>query len=168
LQLIPNIDDLIVALYFIVPAYTTNSTSLLLGGGKPIDFEARFIDGERIFGAHKTINGFLGGLAFGTMTALVEELTFERGLGLTGFLVALGSVLGDLAGAFVKRRMKISPGNPLPVIDQLDFVAGALLLSYPFANYPLGMIVFVVLVTPPFHILTNAIAYVLKIKGAFW
>src|SRR3972149_4153462 len=44
-------------------------------------------------------------------------------------ILALGALLGDLAGAFVKRRMGKPRGAKAPGLDQYDFVAVGLLLS---------------------------------------
>jgi CDP-diglyceride synthetase len=37
--------------------------------------------------------------------------------------------MGDLTGAFLKRRLNIPPGGLLPVVDQIDFIVGAILFS---------------------------------------
>ena len=43
-------------------------------------------------------------------------------------------VLGDLTGAFFKRRLDIAPGGLLPIVDQVDFVVGAVVFAVPLAN----------------------------------
>jgi CDP-2,3-bis-(O-geranylgeranyl)-sn-glycerol synthase len=50
---------------------------------------------------------------------------------LFGFLLSLGALFGDLFGAFLKRRMGFAPGELLPVVDQIDFIIGAILFSIP-------------------------------------
>jgi len=52
---------LIFSLLFIVPAYISNASMVITGGGKPIDGGKNFRDGRRIFGDHKTWNGLLKG-----------------------------------------------------------------------------------------------------------
>ncbi|TXT66779.1 MAG: conserved membrane protein of unknown function [Promethearchaeota archaeon] len=57
---------LIFALLFIAPAYISNAGMVITGGGDPIDGGKNFIDGRRLFGAHKTWKGlFLGPLFIG-------------------------------------------------------------------------------------------------------
>ncbi len=163
-----TVNDLIVAIYFMIPAYIANSIPIIFGGGKPIDFGRKFIDGERIFGANKTIKGFISGLVCGSLAAIVEDLILIKGFAFVGIFISLGAISGDLLGAFVKRRLKLAPGFPLPLMDQLDFIFGALLFAYPFYNLTLGAVFILVLITPPFHIFTNAIAYLLKLKNTFW
>jgi CDP-2,3-bis-(O-geranylgeranyl)-sn-glycerol synthase len=84
--------------------------------------------------------------------------------------LSLGALLGDLAGAFVKRRLGIAPGGLLPVIDQVDFVVGAVLFSLPVATSILSweLIVAALLITPPLHLLTNFAAYKLGLKNNPW
>ena len=83
-------------------------------------------------------------------------------------MIALGTVLGDLVGAFLKRRIRIKPGSPLPIVDQLDFVFGGLLLGQVFFQMNLLSILVVILVTPPIHLGTNYGAYLLGIKRTRW
>ncbi len=161
-------DVLLGALYILLPSYTTNASPLLLGGGRPLDLGRNFLDRERIFGDHKTIRGFFVGLAVGTLVSMVEEIFLGRGLFIVGFLVTLGSLLGDLGGAFLKRRIRIKPGASLPVMDQLDFVLGAFLLVYPIYRVPLDSVLLLLLITPPIHLATNVCAYLLKLKDTYW
>jgi len=152
---------------FIGPSYVANAAPLLLGGGTPLDGGKNFLDGERILGAHKTVRGLFAGIIAGSVIGLVESPVNSHLL-LGGFMIALGTVLGDLVGAFLKRRIRIKPGSPLPIVDQLDFVLGGLLLGN--LVFPLGLpsILVVVVVTPPIHLGTNYGAYLLGIKRTRW
>ncbi len=132
-----------------------------------MDGGRNFVDGRPIFGSHKTLRGLLTGIVAGSLVGLGESLVDPR-LALAGFAISLGAVLGDLLGAFVKRRFNMKLGRPFPVVDQLDFVLGALILSSPF--FPMGLVsvLVVVLVTPPIHLVTNLGAYLLGIKKTYW
>ena len=163
-----NYDDLFHLAYFIIPAYVANGMPVLFRGGQPLDLGKSFFDGERIFGINKTTRGFISGILLGSLVSLIMELILMRGLALLGILVSLGSLLGDLFGSFLKRRLGLNPGSSLPLIDQLDFIVGALVITYPFYNFSIEMILLVLLVTPPIHITANVIAYSLKIKDSFW
>ena len=83
-------------------------------------------------------------------------------------MIALGTVLGDLLGAFFKRRIRIKPGDPLPIVDQLDFVFGGLLLGQVLFPMTLLSILIVILVTPPIHLGTNYGAFKLGLKRTRW
>lgn len=158
---------IIEAFKFIFPAYCANATPVLAGGGLPMDFGKNFVDGRRVFGKNKTFRGFFFGLAIGVFVGLVEYFVFGYPL-LFVFLSPLGALLGDLTGAFLKRRLDIAPGGLLPVVDQIDFVVGALLFSLPLGIVSWELAVTVMLVTPPIHLFTNFVAYKLKLKSNPW
>ncbi len=155
------------ALLFIGPSYVANAAPLLFGGGTPLDGGRNFVDGHRIFGSHKTVRGFIAGIVAGTVIGVAESLV-DSSLLLGGFMIAVGAVLGDLLGAFFKRRLKMKPGSPLPIVDQLDFVLGGLLLGSFLFPISWTAILVVVLVTPPIHLGTNLGAYALGLKKTYW
>lgn len=165
------LDVAIEALFFIFPAYCANAVPVLTGGGLPLDFGKNFIDGKPIFGKNKTFRGFLAGLIVGTSVGFAETLYFSSTFGfLLGFTLALGALLGDLTGAFTKRRLGLAPGTLLPIVDQIDFVVGAMALSLPislrFMTWQLATAVFII--TPPVHLLTNFVAYKAGLKSNPW
>lgn len=160
-------DPLIDALVFILPAYCANAIPVLLGGGPPIDGGRLFSDGRPIFGAHKTVRGFVSGLIVGTLVGIGLSLVIDYPV-LLGFVVSLGALLGDLFEAFVKRRLGFAPGASFPVADQLDFVLGALLFSLLVSPPSWQVAVVVLIITPPIHLLTNFVAYHLGVKKEPW
>lgn len=155
------------ALIFIFPAYCANATPVIAGGGTPMDFGKNFFDGKRIFGTNKTYRGFFFGLAVGITVGMVEVVLFDYPL-LFSILTPLGALLGDLTAAFLKRRLGIAPGGLLPIVDQVDFVVGALVFSLPLAIINWELAATVLLITPPIHLLTNFVAYKLKLKKNPW
>jgi CDP-2,3-bis-(O-geranylgeranyl)-sn-glycerol synthase len=155
------------ALWFILPAYFANATPVVLGGGPPLDGGKKFIDGRRIFGDGKTVRGFVAGLAAGTIIGMIQGIAkgpLSHYLSL-GFLLALGALLGDLMGSFIKRRLGIERGGALPGLDQLGFVIIALLLASPVEVPSWQVIVAIFLITPALHLATNFIAYKLGLKS---
>ncbi len=158
---------IIEALKFIFPAYCANAVPVIAGGGKPIDFGKNFVDGKRVFGKNKTCWGFFFGLAVGIAVGLVECSLFGYPF-LFSVLSPLGALLGDLAAAFLKRRLGIAPGGLFPIVDQVDFVVGALLFSLPLAIVSWELAVAVIVITPPIHLVTNFVAYKLKLKKNPW
>ncbi|MEM3641494.1 MAG: CDP-2,3-bis-(O-geranylgeranyl)-sn-glycerol synthase [Candidatus Bathyarchaeia archaeon] len=158
------------ALKFIFPAYCANAIPVITGGGRPIDFGKKFFDGKPIFGKNKTFKGFFFGLAVGTFVGFVESVFFGSYSVTLGFFLSLGALLGDLTGAFIKRRIGLAPGDLLPVVDQIDFVLGAILFSLPFSLQilRLELVLAVLIVTPPLHVLTNFAAYKLGFKSNPW
>lgn len=154
------------ALIFIFPAYCANAVPVIAGGGRPLDFGNNFIDGKPLFGKNKTFRGFFFGLAVGVFVGLTESMFFGYPV-LFSVLLPLGALFGDLAGAFLKRRLGIAPGGLLPIVDQVDFVIGAILFSLPLA-INLELAVAIIIITPPIHLLTNFLAYKLKLKENPW
>ncbi len=159
------------ALKFIFPAYCANAVPVIAGGGRPMDFGKNFFDGKPIFGKNKTFRGFFFGLAIGIFVGVVESVVFSYPFPLSvlfSLLSPLGALFGDLTGAFLKRRLGIAPGGLLPIVDQVDFVVGAILFSLPLAIIYWELAVAVIIITPPIHLLTNFVAYKLKLKGNPW
>lgn len=155
------------ALWFILPAYFANATPVVLGGGPPLDGGKKFIDGRRIFGDGKTVRGFVAGIGAGTAIGVLQGIAkgpLSHYLSL-GFLLALGALLGDLMGSFVKRRLGIERGGALPGLDQLGFVVIALLLASPVEVPSWQVIVAIFLITPALHLATNFIGYKLGLKN---
>ncbi len=170
-----------------VPAYVANGMGPIFGGGRPIDRERNFIDGQRILGDGKTVGGAVGGVVCGTLASLAEVVmvnlfmagAFSFSLHLLyvlfGFVISMGAILGDLTGAFVKRRVGIPRGRPAPALDQLDFIVVALVLAWVFLQFvALGgeitwiMVATILIITPFIHLLSNYIAFRLGKKREPW
>ncbi len=174
--------EIIEALWFILPAYIANSTPLhitrvssLRKYNKPID-GGRTFNGFRIFGDNKTwrglISGICGGVFVGGVQILVQDnspfyvprMTFTL-----AFVLSVGALAGDLAGSFVKRRNRLEPGSPAPLLDQLNFVFGALLLAWLMKiKIPVDYVVILLIITPVLHLLTNFIAWAWRWKKHPW
>jgi CDP-2,3-bis-(O-geranylgeranyl)-sn-glycerol synthase len=161
---------IIEAFKFIFPAYCANGTPVLAGGGTKMDFGKNFVDGKRVFGNNKTFRGFFFGWGVGIGVGLGEGAIFgfQNYPILFALLIPLGALLGDLTGAFIKRRLSITPGGLLPIVDQIDFVVGAVVFSLPLALISWEIAVTVLLITPPIHLFTNFLAYKMKLKRNPW
>jgi len=153
---------LLLVLYSFLPAYIANATPTIFGGGTPIDVGSKFIDGRPIFGSHKTIRGFFSGMIAGTISGFLQGNLFA------GFILSLGALSGDLAGAFVKRRVGIEPGSPFPLVDQLSFVFFAIIFALPFSYLNIEEMFSAIFYTPLFHSLTNSIAFLFGFKKDPW
>lgn len=167
---------IIAALWFILPAYVANSSAAFSKGKTLIDCGKKFSDNEPIFGKGKTIEGFLFAVAAGTMVGLVQSIVypFVASYGLAemnatlGFLLSFGAMFGDLCGSFIKRRMKIPRGSPAPLLDQLDFVFGAMFFSTAVAPINAELFLILIIITPVIHLITNIVGYLWKIKKEPW
>jgi CDP-2,3-bis-(O-geranylgeranyl)-sn-glycerol synthase len=167
------------ALILIFPAYVANAIPVILGGGQPIDFGRKMPDGRPIFGSHKTIRGFAAGVIAGTLVGAAEywlmpqvapaDFVLPYGFSLLlGFMIPLGALTGDLVHSFAKRRLNIAEGAPLPVVDQLDFVIGAVAFASLVSAPPLLTVGIILVITLPIHLLTNTFAYLTGAKKTPW
>ncbi|MDH5447782.1 MAG: CDP-2,3-bis-(O-geranylgeranyl)-sn-glycerol synthase [Candidatus Bathyarchaeota archaeon] len=156
------------SLIYIFPAYSANAVPAILGGGQPLDFGKNFKDTRPIFGSHKTFRGFFAGLLVGTLVGVGESFVFNNYNPLLGFVLSLGAVMGDLAGAFVKRRLGFAPGALFPIVDQVGFVLCALLFSLPIEPPTIAEALIILVVTIPIHLLTNFLAYLVRLKKKPW
>ncbi|WP_440059929.1 CDP-archaeol synthase [Thermogladius sp. 4427co] len=157
--------------YYATPM-VSNSAPLLVKGSKRIDSDKRFLDGKPIFGAHKTWEGFLSGITMGMLSSSMVGVVFQDPyLVLLNIGGSISALIGDLAGAFVKRRLGIKPGEPLPLVDQLDFALAATLLymlaDKSFASQPTMVLSSLILIAI-LHIATNNIAFMLGMKDKRW
>jgi CDP-2,3-bis-(O-geranylgeranyl)-sn-glycerol synthase len=157
------------AIIFILPAYCANAVPVIAGGGLPMDLGKKFVDGKPIFGKNKTFRGFLMGLIVGVCVGLSESAVLNYSV-LFGLSLSSGALVGDLSGAFLKRRLGISPGGSLPIVDQVSFIAGAFVFSLPLSSPKLSweLAVAVLLMTPPLHLLTNFAAHKFGLKRNPW
>ncbi|RZN35279.1 MAG: CDP-2,3-bis-(O-geranylgeranyl)-sn-glycerol synthase [Methanophagales archaeon ANME-1-THS] len=176
---------IVAALWLMLPAYITNASAAWFGGKTPID-RGRCWGKNRLLGDGKTYEGLIKGCSSGLLFGIVQELflsgyiptipsfgIFPLFLG-TLFCLSAGAMVGDLLGSFMKRRLGIQSGAPLPVVDQLDFVGGAWLLLFlgPRAwfieTFSLQIILAVIILTPVLHLVTNYIGFKIGKKKVPW
>ena len=161
----------------ILPAYTANMAPLTLvfldpfkilkRFSKPLDGGRKMKDGTRIFGDGKTWLGFFTFPIYGILTALLLNKTGLH-TWLSGLLLGFGALFGDLAGSFIKRRKKMKRGSKAGLLDQIDFITGAVLFTLPVFSWSLSELLLIFFVTPFGHRLSNYIGYKLKIKDVPW
>ena len=174
--------EFVKSLLIIFPAYAANGFPPLARGIRPIDFKRNWIDKNRIFGDGKTIEGFSFGLFAGFLIGALEAYLYtdlnsyamQFGVELpiinlfVGFMIALGALFGDLAGSFLKRRFKLKRGAEVPLLDQWNFIIGAVLFSLWFTEITIWMLLIMLVITPVVHRVANIIAHKIKVKREPW
>ncbi len=167
-------------IYFMLPAYLANAGALAFGGGKPLDSGRNFTDGRRIFGDGVTWRGTIIGIIIGTIIGLLQGIVSTTGLLpliipenipqgiILGFFLGMGALVGDACGSFIKRRIKIERGRPTPLLDQLDFVVGALVFASIVVILPYDMIILILIISFVLHLSANIIAYLLGLKKVWY
>lgn len=185
---------MLTGLWLWIPAMTPNSNAALIGkrfGKVKMDFGKTW-HGKRIFGDGKSWAGFFGGALTGVLIGILQmgiaQLiglsnyggfgeTFGRSVGVL-FCLAFGALLGDLCGAFIKRRMGLEKGAKAPILDQYDFFVGAMLLTALFfpdyiyntyiEGWHIAALIFIIVLTYVIHRVTNIIGYKLGVKNVPW
>lgn len=153
---------------YIFPAYVANGAPVIFGGGTPLDFN-RKIKGKAIFGSHKTIRGLIAGLLAGFVMAYLESVFIGSYLLPIGILLSIGTMVGDLAGSFIKRRIGKPEGTKMMLLDQYPFLILALIFAYPLGDMPnVYGIIFLFILTGVLHVLTNFSAHRMKLKKVPW
>jgi CDP-2,3-bis-(O-geranylgeranyl)-sn-glycerol synthase len=184
------IEAALAGVWLMLPALIPNSAAVLFGGGRPMDL-GRSWRGKRILGDGKTWRGFFGGSLAGTafgmiQIGLADLLGTEGSWGFGDWPASLcvvlslgfGAMIGDSIGSFVKRRLNMGRGDKAPVLDQYNFVAGAIVLvlifqsgwfidHYVDGNGIFGLMLFLVVV-PLLHRGVNIIGYKLGKKNVPW
>ncbi|MCK9150900.1 CDP-2,3-bis-(O-geranylgeranyl)-sn-glycerol synthase [Methanobacterium alcaliphilum] len=157
-------------IYFMLPAYLANVSALTFGGGTPVDFGREFRDGRRILGDGVTWKGTIIGTAIGTLIGLLQGIVIGDVIHgtLLGFCLGGGALLGDAAGSFLKRRLKIDRGRPAPILDQLDFVVGALILASLVMSPSPVLIITALIISPILHLSANIISYLMGMKNVWY
>ncbi len=181
-----------VGAYLIVPAYIPNAAASLFGRHSKtmIDFGKSW-RGKRILGDGKSWLGFFGGVLTGVLTGLlimgISAIWDPVNYGGYGpfwtnvsiiTCLATGALLGDICGAFIKRRLGMERGQKAPILDQYDFVAGSFLFTsifhwdFIYANYFEGVhiaaFITILLVTFAIHRSVNIIGYKMGLNKEPW
>lgn len=131
---------------------------------------------KKLFGDHKTYRGFFFGallsiiIAFlqsrmSALTKRIELLDYQSiNIIVFGLLVAIGALLADLLKSYLKRKFKIRPGKSLPILDQIDWIIGAIIVLSFYINLKIDFILYSILILGTLHFLTNIVSYHLKIR----
>jgi CDP-2,3-bis-(O-geranylgeranyl)-sn-glycerol synthase len=161
-----------------VCAFASGKIAFLRPYNYPVDFNLR-IKGKRILGSHKTIRGFVVGIAAAIIGVYLQvffydHLSWQRAILpinydlvnpiLLGFLLGFGALVGDAVKSYFKRLRGIQPGISWFPFDQIDFIIGGIVLTFfyiqlSWLQYLTLFIVWVVL-----HPLISFIGYLLKLK----
>jgi CDP-2,3-bis-(O-geranylgeranyl)-sn-glycerol synthase len=150
----------------------------------PIDGGATF-RGRRVFGANKTVRGFLGmvpaaALAFpllaqalGNPVALGLWPLSIQGYALLGACAGLGFMAGELPNSFVKRQLDVGPGDrPRSalmaivqfLIDRIDSGVGMLAAVSLIVPTPATTWLLVLVIGPAFHWAFSVLMFHLGLK----
>ncbi|MFA6100517.1 MAG: CDP-archaeol synthase, partial [Patescibacteria group bacterium] len=120
-------------LYFFLPAIMANLMPVFAAYYRIMPSLDRPLDGglalrgQPLFGSHKTIRGLLVGVLAASIIGLLQ------GNLIIGVVMGLGALWGDAMKSFIKRQLNIASGARWSPWDQIDFVIGASIFTYPLA-----------------------------------
>ncbi|MFA5248972.1 MAG: CDP-archaeol synthase [Candidatus Paceibacterota bacterium] len=174
-------------LYFFLPAYLANMVPPLAARifkdlNAPVDGGLK-LKNHYLFGSHKTWRGVASAIITGMAVITAQSwlaANFEtfrnvslidygkHNILLLGFLMSASVMTGDLASAFIKRRLDIKPGGKFIPWDQTNYVIGNYIFVEPYLH--LGLTVWLTLFIATFfiHLAANRIGYELGIHKAKW
>ena len=131
------IDSTLAVIYLFLPAIAANiapvladSDNLFPSLNKPLD-KGHSYNNKRILGDNKTIRGVIVGTLAGALVGLLQ------GNLLLGLGMGLGALWGNAFKSLIKRRLDIKPGAGWMPWDQIDFVIGAIIVTWPVSPQPI-------------------------------
>lgn len=146
------------------PAMIANAFPVILGNipyfTNPINI--------KLLGKNKTWKGLIFGILVGGLTGyciefLSKSIDHPMKMNLQiGLLMGSGVLFGDLMKSYFKRRLRIEPGKDWFPFDQIDWIVGAYIFTYPLFSF--FEFLLLLLIGSGLHVLTNEIAYRLKLK----
>lgn len=179
-----TIFNLVEAVWWILPAFAANGLTPLIGMKKGLHLidGGRKLWGSRVLGDGKSWEGLAFGSFIGVLIASIMmmafpylpwelseiPLTIVPMTPLLGLALGAGAMLGDIGGSFIKRRFSRERGSPVPLLDQLDFLAGALLLSALIVQVKIEWILLLAVLTPVIHLIANVIGFRAGVKKTPW
>jgi CDP-2,3-bis-(O-geranylgeranyl)-sn-glycerol synthase len=182
-----DIYTLVEAMWLIIPAYAANGlvpvfVKLLKGKQHPIDANKNFIDGKPLFGTGKSWEGVFFGALTGGIIGLIEQLAYPYlpwGISpiqlniipmsfYLGALLGLGAMVGDLVGAFLKRRFGLPRGRSVPILDQDDFIIFSFLFASFAVQLEVSWFVLLLVITPVMHWIACVVGYFVRVKKEPW
>ena len=173
--------NILALLYFMLPSYIANMTPVITKGilkklAYPLDFGIR-LKGKPLLGKNKTWRGLVLGVAAGTLMFLLQKwlyqfeffqqnsiINYSSAAIWIGVLLAFGTLVGDMAESFLKRRAGVKPGNPWIPFDQIDYTIGALALASIVFFRGWAEAFTIVLISAFLHIAVNDFAYYTHIR----
>lgn len=156
----------------------------------PIDKKNILKDGERLFGDNKTYIGFASMIIFCSLIQIVcglilnifniNHLSYFYDIYANGVVYNffIGALLGfaymicELPNSFIKRRLKIKPGESgkglfktlFLIVDQMDSMIGVMFILFLFSDITGFQYILFVFIGAFTHIVVNYILYILKIR----
>ncbi len=177
--------DIVSAVWFFLPAAMANMTPIFAARifpawNQPADLGIR-VYGHRLLGDHKTVRGFVSGSIVGTLAFTLQQQITPNSAFLSdiswirygtfpwyvGSAFGLGALIGDAGKSLVKRRLRIDPGKPWIVFDQIDWIIGMFISIIPWirlTGYQTGIVCLVGFAS---HVLSKIIGRMVRLNDSY-
>ncbi|HSH18295.1 MAG TPA: CDP-archaeol synthase [Candidatus Saccharimonadales bacterium] len=178
--------DILLAFWFMVPAFIANGAPLLAARmpliqkwNTRLDFGKRF-HGRPLLGSHKTWRGLVSGMVVATVVLWLQQLfaahfnwtsLFTGGIDypalptlILGPLFGLGALGGDAIESFFKRRRGTRSGGSWVPFDQIDYIIGAVLVSLPFVVLTMRQYVLIFVIWFLMHLAGSYVGWRIGLK----
>ncbi|MGM5482944.1 MAG: CDP-archaeol synthase [Nanobdellota archaeon] len=174
------------SVYYTLPGLVANMLPILVKKRlKSLDISIDFghyFRGRRIFGNHKTIRGFVvatfGGAIIGLCQYFVKDIGFIQKISyidytltsalIVGATFGFAALTGDAAESFLKRQLKIKPGDAFIPFDQIDYILGIGLFSLILTPLKIDMFIMLLAAGGFLSLLTTKIGFILKVRKDKW
>ena len=160
---------------FFLPAGVANASPVIanvIPGLKkwqtPMDFDKHW-HGKRLLGPNKTWRGVFTGCMLAVLTGILLFMLVSNGRSLLetvwlSLLMGFGALMGDAVESAIKRRRGVASGHSWFPFDQIDYIAGGLLLVYPFSNLSLATMFQIFVIYFGLHLITAYLAFLAGLK----
>lgn len=150
-----------------------NKIPVLKDWKTPLDLGQSY-QGKRLFGNNKTWRGLVFGVMVAGLAGYLEfQLLFKNAPPLSGgavfyiiiaMLMGAGALLGDAVESFFKRQANVEPGHSWFPFDQLDYIIGGLLLSWPVMLWSFSQVISILVIYFGLHLAVSYLGFRLKLK----
>lgn len=172
------------AVWFLLPAGVANmapvfAARLLPGLDWPVDLGC-IVRGQRLFGSHKTWRGLVVGITAAAAVFALQQVVFAQSPAIRAYSVidyggqswllgawmGAAALIGDLVKSAFKRRGGIAPGRPWFPFDQIDWLLGLVLLTYPVVGLSALFALEVIGVGLVLHVVAHFLGYLLRLNAS--
>ncbi len=135
--------------------------------------------GKRLFGKNKTWRGLISGMVVATVILALQQFsakTFEWNIEVNGLqftelptlllgpLLGLGPLVGDAIESFFKRQVGIAPGKSWFPFDQIDYIIGGIVFTWPIIPLTSLQYVWIFIIGFGGHLLISYLGYLVNLK----
>lgn len=179
------ISEILFILWFFLPAGLANVAPIFAARipflntlSYPLDCY-KTLGRKRIFGDHKTVRGIISGIIIGILVVflqkyfyihipLIHHFVFLNYASfnpiIIGTLFSLGALSGDAIKSFFKRQVGIDSGKTWFPFDQLDYIIGGILFTFPVIPLPISDYGILIILWFLLHLTSSFIGYHLSLK----